>query len=241
MAEAVRLKYLESDNFAPGGGIGIVNHTVVSAKVKNTGFTKDVALHYQDTSGTWREQTLDWQANFGEYDLFSHSSSGFVTSQFVIRYSVNGATFWDNNRGSNYHVSEVHPNAVGGNVVLNKAVARIGAEAGGGFTFTTSWLEGEVFVNNLSFNKRVGVRLSTDDWRTFTDTNATFSSTHSVAEGASEVEVWKFKTPELTLNPSIPFFKFALFYQNVDTGELFWDNNFEQDYTLSKSNLSTDE
>lgn len=239
--DAVRLKYLESDSFAPGGGIGTVNNTTVSAKVKNIAFAKAVTLHYEDPSGTWREKPLSWQANFGGYDLFSGSDGGFVTTQFVVSYSVNGNTFWDNNGGSNYHVSEVRPNTVGGNVVLNKAVARRGTEAGGGFVFTTSWVEGEILVNNLSFNKHVGIRLSTNDWATFADTNAVFSGTESVAEGISGVEIWKFKTPELNLDASIPHFRFAVFFDDLDAGMRFWDNNFGQDYILSKNDLATDE
>jgi hypothetical protein len=42
----------------------------------------------------------------------------------------------------------------------------------------------------------------------------------------------------LNLDQSSPVFRFAIFYNNLDTGEFFWDNNFGQDYTLSKSDLS---
>jgi len=35
-------------------------------------------------------------------------------------------------------------------VILNKATARRGSQAGG-FVFTTSWVEGEIFVKNVSF------------------------------------------------------------------------------------------
>ena len=34
-----------------------------------------------------------------------------------------------------------------------------GSHAGGGFVFTTSWLEGQILVNNRSFAKDNGVRL----------------------------------------------------------------------------------
>jgi hypothetical protein len=127
---------------------------------------------------------------------------------------------------------------VGGNVTLNKAIARRGSQAGGGFVFTTSWVEGEIFVKNLSFKKRVGIRLSTNGWTSFQDTNASFNGSVAVAEGLSQVEIWNFKTPELNLDESRPDFKFAVFYNNLDTGEWFWDNNFGQDYTLSKTNLA---
>jgi len=243
MAEQlVRLKYLESDNFAPGGGIGIVDNTVVSAKVKNVAFAKDVALHYLDaSSGNWREAALTWQRNIGNYDLFSHSDGTFTTTRFVVRYTVEGNTFWDNNEGRDYFVDEGQPNTVGGNVALNKAVARRGTQAGGGLVFTTSWIEGEIFVKNLSFNKKVGVRVTTNGWLTSHDTLATFSAKHGVAEGLSQVEIWKFKTPELNLDNASPNFELAIFYLDLDNGKAFWDNNFGQNYVLSKQDQTTDE
>jgi hypothetical protein len=239
--QPIRLKYAESDNFSPGGGLTGVNNTQTAAKVQNLAFAKDVALHYTQPDGTWVERALTWQKNFGAYDIFGRSDNAFVTTQFVIRYTVNGQTFWDNNDGGNYHIDELRPNTVGGNVMLNKATARRGSQAGGGFVFTTSWVEGEIFVKNLSFNKRVGIRLSTNGWATFQDTDASFNGNVAVAEGLSQVEIWKFKTPELNLDEGRPDFKFAVFYNNLDTGEFFWDNNFAQDYTLSKADFAIDE
>ena len=239
--QPIRLKYAESDSYSPGGGITGVNNTNVSAKVENIAFAKDVALRYARPDGTWVENALVWQKNFGAYDLFARSDNTFVMTRFVIRYSVGGQTFWDNNDGANYHIDELRPNTVGGNVILNKAVSRQGTQAGGGFVFTTSWVEGEIFVENLSFNKRVVIRLSANRWASFQDTLASFSGNVPVAEGLSQVEVWKFKTPEMNLDQSSPDFFFAVFYNNLDTGEWFWDNNFAQDYTLSKTDFASDE
>lgn len=104
--QPVRLKYAESDSFSPGGGITGVNNTQMTAKVKNIAFAKDVAVHYAQPDGTWVERALIWQKNFGAYDAFSRSDNTFVTTQFVIRYSVDGQTFWDNNFGQDYTLSK---------------------------------------------------------------------------------------------------------------------------------------
>jgi hypothetical protein len=238
---SVRLKYGVSENFSPGGGLTGVNNTEVTAKVKNIAFAKEVAVRYAQMDGTWVEAALAWQKNCANYDLFFRRDSTFVTREFVIRYSVAGLTFWDNNNSANFHVDPTHPNAVGGRVVLSQATARRGTQAGGGFTVTTSWVEGDILVQNLSFNKRVGIRLSANRWGSFADTNASFSGTVPVAAGLSNVETWRFKTPELNLDTSVPDFRFAVFYDNLDTGEFFWDNNFGQDYSLSKNDLSTND
>jgi hypothetical protein len=238
--QPVRLKYAESDSFSPGGGIPPVNNTKISAKVKNIAVIKDVAIHYAQPNGTWFERPLMWQDTFTSYDLFSRNDNTFTTTEFVIRYTVNNQTFWDNNGGTNYHVDSVRPNTVGGNVILNKAVARRGLQ-GSGVLVTTSWVEGEIFVKDLSFDKRVGIRLSTNDWTGFQDTDASFNGNVSVAVGLSQVEIWKFKTPELNLDQSSPNFRFAVFYNNLNTGAWFWDNNLGQDYTLSKADLAITE
>jgi hypothetical protein len=124
---------------------------------------------------------------------------------------------------------------------LNTASARRGIEAGGGFVFTTSWVEGEIYVKNLSFNKKVGIRLTTNGWGMSRDTDASFSGPVSVAEGLSQVERWTFKTPEFNLDTSTPDFQFAIYHNNEDTGQWFWDNNFDQNYTLSKDDLASDQ
>lgn len=235
----VRLKYAESDNFSPGGGITGVNNTKITAKIKNIAFAKDVAIHYAQPDGAWVQRPLSWQKTLTGYDLFTRSDNTFSTTEFVIRYTVSAQTFWDNNGGANYHVDSGRPNTIGGNVILNKATARRGSQAGGGFVFTTSWVEGEIFVKNLSFQKRVGIRLSANEWATFQDSDASFNGNVSVAVGLSQVEIWKFKTPELNLDQSTPTFRFAIFYNNLATGDWFWDNNFGQDYTLSKTDFAS--
>lgn len=240
MPQLVRLKYGESETYTPGGGIGGVQITKASAKVANIAFQKDVALHYRQSDGTWSERGLGWLDNFGDYDLFGGNFSDIVTSEFVVRYFVDGQTYWDNNGLANYHVGNVKPNVVGAlAVILNRATARRGSEAGGGFVFDTSWTEGEIYVQNQSFNKRVGIRLTANDWMSFHDSDASFSGTVSVATGISDVEIWKFKTPELNLDESTVRFRFAVYYNNLDTGQWFWDNNFGHDYSLSKVDLST--
>ena len=95
-----------------------MNNTKITAKVKNIAFAKNVAIHYAQPDGVWVERPLAWQKNFLNYDLFALTDNSFITTEFVIRYTVNGETFWDNNGGSNYHVDSGRPNTVGGNVIL---------------------------------------------------------------------------------------------------------------------------
>jgi hypothetical protein len=233
MNQMVRLKYATRQEFAVGGIPGGVAYTYVRVKVKNIAFAKDVQVHYNSPGG-WQDISLPWLANCGDYDLFGRNE-GFVTGEFVLRCTQAGVTDWDNNGGANYRL-ENFQNVAGGNAVLNKATARQGLEGGGGFVVQTSWFEGEIYVNNLSFGKRVGVRYTADNWLHWSDVDATYAGpvaegTYSTSAGA---ELWKFKTPELNLNNASPVFEFVVYYNRLDTGAWFWDNNFSQNYKLSK-------
>jgi hypothetical protein len=232
---AVRLKIASFSGFAGGGFEGQSSN--ITAKVQNIALSKDVALHYNDL-GIWTEAALSWNAHFGDYDLFSISKPALV-EEFVLRYSVGGQTFWDNNNFKNYSFGG-RAAVIGGNVVLNKATARRGTEAGGGFVVETSWLEGEIYVNNLSPVKEVGVVLSADGGVTWNRVSAGFAGP---AAGTSPFdsttsELWTFKSPELNLNPASDQFRLAVFHHNVPSGDLFWDNNFGQDYKVSKTDGS---
>jgi hypothetical protein len=236
MNEGVRLKLARREFFSGGGFSG--SFMPVSTKVRNIVFSKEVSIHYTPDNLTWKDSPLGFAGWFGEYDLFSGTVNEQVL-QFVVRYTVGGQIFYDNNSGFNYRFDS-NLATVGGNVVLNNAKARKGAQAGGGFTFTTSWLEGEILVNNLSFAKQVGVRLSADGGLSWEDTNGSFAGckTNEGIFVGSGSEVWRFKTGESNFNNASAEFRFAIFYQNLATGETFWDNNFGQDYKVSKEDGS---
>ena len=230
--EAVRLKLGRRGFFSGGGFSG--SFAPISAKVKNLAFEKQVTVLYTPDGTTWKEHALVFSSHFGDYDVFDGTVNEQVL-QFVIRYSVAGETHFDNNSGADFAFSGTLA-VVGGNVMLHRAVARQGAEAGGGFVFTTSWFEGEILVNNLAFLKDVGVRMSADGGVNWVDVPAFFSGS-ATSDGifvGPDAEVWRFKTPVLNLNLASPNFRFAVFYRDGSTGGVFWDNNFSQDYRLNK-------
>jgi hypothetical protein len=237
MIESVRLK-LAKQEFFSGGGF-TASFVPVSVKVKNIALSKSVTVHYTADNNTWKDFPLAFSLHFQDYDIFNGEVNEQV-SQFVIRYTVNGETFFDNNSSKNYLLSSSLA-VVGKNVILNLATAKIGHQAGGGFVFTTSWLEGQILVNNLSFAKEVGVRMSVDGGITWSDINGFFAG--SVTSDGKIIgpaaEVWRFKSPELNFDHSSDEFRFAVFYRNLASGEVFWDNNFGQDYKISKADGST--
>jgi hypothetical protein len=234
MIVPVRLKYATSQAFAVGGVSE--EYTFAKITVQNLAFEKSVVMHRRSYDGTWSDTDLDWLANYGDHDLFRTKPAPPYTEEFVIKYGVNGETFWDNNKGANFHVPNF-TNVIGGNVILSQAAAHTGTEAGGGFVFTTSWMEGEIYVNNLSFAKNVGVWFSVDGGVRWNAADASYGGaiTEQIYASTSGAEVWKFKTPEYNLDPASSVFQFAVYYRNLDSGEMFWDNNFGQNYHLAKT------
>ncbi len=225
---------LARQEFDAGGGF-TVSFVPTTVKAENIAFAKRVTVHYTSDGVNWEDNELAFGEHFGDYDLFGGEIEKQVT-QFVVRFQAAGGDFYDNNHGNNYHLDSTH-SAIGSNVVLNLATAEQGSEAGGGFVFTTSWVEGEILVRNLGFSKDVGIRLSVNGGLTFEDVHGTFGGT-TTTDGkfvGPDNEVWRFKSPELTLDPAQPNFRFAAFFRNHATGEEFWDNNFQQDYKVSKA------
>ena len=218
--------------------------TTIDVNVKNIAFQKSVVMHYKDPAvGTWKDFPLIFSGHYGNYDVFTGANAP-TTQEFVIKYAVPGEEHWDNNGGSNYRIA-TFVGIVGGNVMLKKATSHIGYEAGGGFTFTTSWFDGEIYVQNLSFNKRVGVHYTADGGATWNDADGSYAGkVQAVANIVDSVEIWKFKTPTLNLvNPDT--FRFAVYYELKDPGPSFgqqyWDNNFSQDYFVGKSDGTTNQ
>lgn len=219
MAVPLRLKLGRREFFSGGGFSG--SFAPISVKLQNIAFQKDAAVHYTPDGANWKDADLAFDGHFGDYDVFKKEVNEQVL-QFVIRYTVSGSTFFDNNAGQNYRLDS-RLVAVGGNVVLEKATARRGTQAGGGFVFTTSWVEGEILVSNLGFAKQVGIRLTVDGGASWQDVQGSFAGTQTasgtfIAEGA---EVWRFKSPELNLNEAVPEFRFAVFYHHIAGGVFF--------------------
>jgi hypothetical protein len=236
MSHLVRLKYATTQQFAIGGIPGGVSYTYIRVKVKNIAYDKTVQAHYKASSfpDMWADMPLSWMGNYGNYDVFGRDS-GFTSDELVIVAAVGGQTEWDNNNGSNYNIQNFH-SVVGGHVVLDRAVARQGMQAGGGFTFQTSWFEGDIYVNNLNYEKRIGVRYTADGWTTSEDSDAVYAglATEGTYSASSGVELWRVRTPEYNYNHASDSFEFAVYYQRLDTGAWFWDNNFSTNYRLSK-------
>jgi hypothetical protein len=230
----IRLKIAFNQNYAVSGMT--FNWTTLFVKVRNIAFDKQVDL-VNSPFGTsaWLTAPLPFVGHYGNYDVFgSDTTSLSGVETFALRYRVAGAEYWDNNAGADYTIATFQ-GKVGGHVCLGSATSQRRTESGGGFTFDTGWFEGEILVDNLAYNKRVGVAYSRDGGATWDTVEGSYAgSVRAVAAEVAGVEVWKFKTPQLNITPGDSY-RFAVFYEVVDWGLTYWDNNFSQDYFLLKA------
>jgi hypothetical protein len=139
--------------------------------------------------------------------------------EFVAKYAVNGTTYWDNNSGANYRFPQVFDEfaALAGidyKVVLGTAY------------LAASMLEVHVGVQNLAFDKVVGIVFSTDNWVTV---QTAYGNGDRITTMKSGLEVWHVSAPVGAATEAT----FAVFYQVL--GHEYWDNNFWRNYTVTPS------
>ena len=182
--------------------------------VENLAFQKQVSI-FANVGAAWKDIIASFAGTLpdGRELWIAPASNG--EGQFVARYTVNGTTFWDNNAGLNYQFPQAFDEfaALTGNsykVILGSA------------NLSGATLQVDVSVQNLAFNKAVGIVFTTDNWTTAQTAFGSFVSTMK-----SGLEVWHVSAPVGTATEV----SFAIFYRVL--GSEFWDNNFWRNYTVT--------
>lgn len=98
-------------------------------------------------------------------------------------------------------------------------------------------LVGTIKVKNLSFSKRVTVRISYDNWANQTDVDAVFASPSQLQGGAgptAAINLFDTFSFKISIPPVVPAnrIQFCLRFSS-DAGE-YWDNNIGKNYVIVK-------
>ena len=225
----VKLKYAIAQSIEiPGVNLA---YTYLKVKAQNLDSSKTISFFYKDSQGTWQTKPLTLEESYGDYDIFTAINAPY-TEEFAIKYTLDGVDYWDSNEGANYKLLKNNENLISGNVILNKATVK------SNYNDAALWIEGEIYAKKISYNKRIGIRFSGNDGKDWEETDAIYQGVE--IEGAynsifnTPIEVWKFKTQANQYPAEPDFFRFAVYYKNGDNGESYWDNNFGQDYKISK-------
>lgn len=238
-AHPVRLVVAQPFSYAVSGMSW--SETTIAVHVDNIGsdFSRNVFVNYTlSSSGNWQRSSLDLEANHGTHSLYKIVLPA-STVEFAVELQSDVGSYWDNNGGANYKVQAWSVSApfvngtVGQNVALKEATSNewvVSTKYGVPY-IVESMLTASIYVENLSYNKDVGMVVNYGDgnWQWVDGTYAYSMSTG----GANNIEVWDVEFNYYG-HPYPTDWEFAVYYHNLDSGSWYWDNNFEKNYSLGK-------
>ncbi|WP_405208345.1 hypothetical protein [Aquimarina sp. LLG6339-5] len=214
-----------------------------TVKVTNLAYDKNISIYHQKLDGSWDEIPLAYDKSIdngqneiwsGTYNLGGYGIDQVYDEEFVIRYDVNGITYWDNNNGSNYSMSRTE-GAFFADASLNVSVDNDFS------SFSYSPYEDKnrfsitVDVRNLAPTKEVGVVYSSDGWETQKYlpliyrqfwSNGPFYTIQSPNNFG--IERWQ---GYVGLDASQDQLEYAVVYRV--NGNEYWDNNYGDNHTVT--------
>lgn len=215
-----------------------------TVKVANLAFDKKVSVYNEKVDGSWDEIPLTFTASIdnGAYEIWTgaHENSGsgiqrIYDDQFVVKYEVNGNTYWDNNDNANYIMSKSEGYYFADpNLMVSVDIDRVNI-------FYDRYTNETRFnvtadVRNIAPEKEVGVVYTTDGWQTEHYFPITFRrywtngpSSYILSPNNFNIERWNGNTK---LDVSVDLVEYAIVYKVNDA--TYWDNNFGGNYTITK-------
>ncbi len=214
-----------------------------TVKVTDLSFDKNVSIYHQKVDGSWEEIPLAYSFDIddqneiwtGEYNHGGYGVSRVYADQFVVKYEVNGNTYWDNNSGNNYEMSS---NA---GYFFADVSANVSVDTDYDSLFYTSYYDQNslnitVDVRNLAPNKEVGVVYTTDGWQTQGYFQLDFRrywfngpSFYIQSPNQFDVERW---SGGIMIDKSANMVEYVVVYKV--NGQEYWDNNYGKNHTVSK-------
>lgn len=184
--------------------------------VQNLAFEKQVSIWAQVGAG-WTDIDASYVGSLPENRELWIAPASNSEGKFVAKYTVNGTTYWDNKDGLNYQFPQAFDQFIA--LAGNSYKVVLGTASMAGAT-----LHVDVGVQNLAYNKVVGIVFTTDNWTTVQTAFGYYTFTMK-----SGLEVWHITAPAGAATEV----RFAVFYQVL--GSEYWDNNFWRTYKVTPS------
>lgn len=210
--------------------------------VKNLAYKKNVLVHIEDCRGEWKDiPGYFYRAINHEYEVWrvdrlhrffpiQQTGQEICDLNFAIKYEVDGKTYWDNNRGYDYQLKADEGIYLTDHVTLDKA-------------YLSQWnnqdnssFSGGVFLANYGYQKEITIVYTVDNWSTINRVNADYSSRYyygyssTLSPNDAGFEYWRF----YTVIPKTTSIEYYIEYKV--NGEIFYDNNFGENYTTTLNN-----
>lgn len=208
-----------------------------TVKVKNLAYDKKVSIYHETVNGDWVEIPLTYNRSISdEYEIWDGFTNDrwdkVYDDEFVVKYEVNGTTYWDNNAGNNYVMDEAS-GALFGDPDLAVSIKSIGFfpiyEGKKRFSIVAD-------VKNIAPEKDLQVVYTTDKWNTFSSVPFEFKTFYSNGYNYAipnpnpyGIERW---STYVDLDGSVEEVEYAVVYKV--NGQEYWDNNYTNNYTTKK-------
>jgi hypothetical protein len=196
-----------------------------SIEVANVAYDKEVFVHHTTPEGGWVTTQAQYagpltaDGSIEEWTLeleqgIDASASESSAINFVVGYTVNGATYWDNNNSADYHLQS-------NDKTLGSAFKVMGLKPAD--THYGLSKQYSVLVSNLAYDKVVTMVYTYNNWET--TLTQTFNYTNSSASG--DVEEWRgyIETPA-----GVTSVEYCFAYEAAGYSETFWDNSYGENY-----------
>ncbi|WP_405208346.1 hypothetical protein [Aquimarina sp. LLG6339-5] len=204
-------------------------------KVKNLAYQKEVAIHHLMNDGNWIDIPLAYEQSIGNDEEIwvgeVTPDNEVYSTDFVVKYTVNGETYWDNNQGKNYSML-----VNTGGYLSSETEVEINK------SFTRS--AGTSFVININAKRDYGavataeVIYTTDGWITKSIAPLTYQryfrvgyAHYIMSPNQFDVDIYN---TSIRVPDDVQSIEFAVVYKV--NGEEYWDNNYGNNYTLNKVN-----
>ncbi len=196
-------------------------------RVKNVAYNKVVMVHHELTNGSWTNLPAKYYKDAGNgYEIwtadYSSLNSTTMGTRFVVFYTVNGQTYWDNNNSADFNLNH------GDGVLLGSGIGILANT----FYFNGTTATVNIDIRNIAFNKTVELVYTTDNWQTSGVVQAQYQSYYTYgysyvqSPNQAGFERWIATAPVSNGN------NFKYFLKYTVNGKEYFDNNYGQDYKL---------
>lgn len=186
-----------------------ITQRVIYIKTDADSYDQSVTVHYNYLDGEeWRDAEASYFKTLSDGSKLWKAMITSYNTEYAIKYTANGNTYWDNNGGSNYTTESL-------------GCAPITVNRGG----PVNSYNHQVYatLQNYAYDKNVTLRYTTDSWRTYSDIQMNYQYTNN-----NGTEDWAATLPYLA---DINGFEYCVRYEV--NGETFWANNFNENYNAS--------
>ncbi|MBQ4818754.1 carbohydrate-binding protein [Aquimarina sp. MMG016] len=202
-------------------------------KVKNLAYQKEVVIHQATYSGNWVDIPLTYQQSIDNNEEIwvgeVEPDTEIYNDEFVVKYTVDGQTYWDNNSGSNYSMQ-------------TNIGAYLAPELEVYVDSSYTRFSGSYFGINADVRRDYGapgtveVVFTTDGWVTTERASLSYQryfrvgySNYILSPNEFDIDKWE---TSVRVNPDVNSIEYAVVYTVGD--QEYWDNNYGNNYTINK-------